>query len=431
MSRQAAHMGEIHTMITDLTERVAQEQQRRAIERERDSLAISEQAARQASAAKDQFMAVVSHELRTPLTPVLALVSHLDESPEVPPNLRGVFSRIRKNVELEARLIEDLVDVARIETRKVKILPEIVDLNALIAKAVEDRQEEVTTAGLSLEPHLDATDAFVKGDPIRLRQVLSNLVSNAIKFTERGGKIQVHTENREHGQVTLVVRDTGVGIDPARIPVLFEPFEQAHPGRSQREGLGLGLAICKGLVQAHHGTIEIESRGYNLGTEVRVVLETTEERPERISDIRELLPVQARALRILLVEDHAESANTIAELLRRYGHQVDVAHTVAEALKFDPASLDLLISDIGLPDGSGLEVQLHFAAQHALPAIALSGFGTENDLRSSLEAGFAAHLTKPVSMTDLLETIGRITAAARRKKTRTAAARSPSPPPAE
>jgi CheY-like chemotaxis protein len=243
-----------------------------------------------------------------------------------------------------------------------------------------------------------AGEHFIHGDGARLQQVFWNIVKNAIKFTPAGGAVRVVTSNEAPGRLTVKVIDTGLGIDPEVLPRIFDAFEQGTVSTQQFGGLGLGLAITKGIVQMHGGSIRAESAGRGEGTTFTVEFATCAP-PAPASKLAAATPVSASKLRLLLVEDHESTREVLARILRRAGHDVQAAGSGGEALQLaDRAGpFDILISDLGLPDQSGFELMQTIKAKHGWPGIALSGYGMDEDVRKAHEAGFSAHLIKPVS----------------------------------
>jgi PAS domain S-box-containing protein len=360
------------------------------------------------SDAKDRFLAALSHELRTPLTPVLAVISNLEASGRLPAELRGEIAMVRRNVELEARLIDDLLDVTRITRGKLELQYQEVDLRQVLEHAIRTSCGEEIAAG-----RLRVITEIADGHPMwadapRLTQVFWNLLSNAVKFTPEDGTIGVRSWIDEPGWLAVEVSDTGIGIDPELLPRIFDAFEQGEARAATRfgAGLGLGLAISRAIVEYHGGTLEAHSGGPGCGATFRVRLPLLSV-PAGAADVtrqpsRAATPAE-RALRILLVEDHADTAEAIAELLRLLGHEVTVALTLAAGLAAaeEIQSIDLVVSDLGLPDGNGLDLMRELAGRYGLKGIALSGYGMEEDLRRSREAGFERHLTKPIDFQSL------------------------------
>lgn len=395
---QAQRMIGVMTNVT--TERLASEQ-----------LYAAKEAAENANRAKDDFLAALSHELRTPLSPVLMLAGEMERSPEVPAELREGFALIRHNVELEARLIDDLLDLTRITRGKFYLECRPLDLYAVLDKAIKTVRSTIEARGLTLQMDLAAPDHFVSADPVRLQQVFWNILKNAAKFTSPGGRILIHSRAEDRRMIQLSISDTGLGIGPENLERIFQAFEQVHhPSTHRFGGLGLGLAISRKLIEAHGGQIWAESGGAGQGTTFHLTLPLISVEPSAaMPEGKDVAMVQARTvpLRILLVEDHEETQMILERLLKRRGHEVFSAGTVAKARELGTAhDFDLVISDIGLPDGNGFEVMTELRRlQPHLLGIALSGFGMEQDLRRSREAGFFAHLTKPVDMQVLDRTI--------------------------
>jgi two-component system, chemotaxis family, CheB/CheR fusion protein len=371
---------------------------------ERAELLRGELRARAANEAKDQFIAMLSHELRTPLTPVLAAVSALVERDDLPSDLGATMAMLLRNVSAEARLIDDLLDVTRIMRGKLSLERHPLDLHRLLLESIETLRGHADARVLEVE--LAAARHWVFGDDLRLRQVLLNLLKNALQFTPPGGRIKVGSWNREQ-RIVIEVSDDGRGITPRALTRLFEPFEQVpDEERASNGGLGLGLAISRGIVELHGGVISATSRGLGLGARFLVELEVVAPVVERRPASRHPLASRSeKPARILLVEDHADTAETFSELLRMSGHEVRVATSMAAALAVELGEDDVVVSDIGLPDGSGLELVQRLRERQPVRAIALSGYGTEADKAAARAAGFSAHLTKPVAIEQILRAI--------------------------
>ena len=407
-----------------MTERRRLEQERTRLESERAQVALDSAATKAASEAKDRFLAMLSHELRTPLTPILAAIAGLEPRSDVSAETRALLGLIQRNLRVETRLIDDLLDVTRIVNGKLEVRLETVDLHELVEEAIRTDVGPEEQGRHRIMLSLQAERHHVKADRVRLHQVLWNLLSNARRHTPKGGRISVLTKDGDASHVRLAVQDDGEGIEPEFLPRLFVPFTQgpfAHsalqppgaPGGRRRGGLGLGLSICRGVIEAHGGTIDVSSAGFGCGTtfEIRLpvttaertIVEPTAERPEREHDPRK------RPLRILVVEDHEDSATALAMCLRMKGFEVKVAGTVGEALKGGEDSPDLLISDLDLPDGTGHELLVRMRKNHPVAALALSGHASRDDVTKSKDAGFEEHLVKPVDMPTLLRAIARAT----------------------
>jgi two-component system CheB/CheR fusion protein len=383
--------------MTDITER-------RQAEMEADRARREAEAANQ---AKDRFLATLSHELRTPLTPVLAVLSSLGEDGRLPAYVQGHLAMMRRNVELEARLIDDMLDLTRVARGKIELRREVADLKQILEHALQTCMEELLAKRLRLIIDLAPEDHYLWGDVSRLTQVFWNLLNNAVKFTPRDGVITIRSM-REEGTagagLAVEVSDTGVGIGPDALESIFDAFNQGQHGTARRfGGLGLGLAISKAIVGLHGGALQAASAGRGRGSCFTVRLPVGELPPAAAfppADLQSAQPADLPRLRILLVEDHADTAEAIAELLRLQGHRVATAGSVEEALALagSPEDFDLVVSDLGLPDGNGVELMRELSGRYGLSGIALSGYGMEEDVRQSLEAGFRKHLTKPVNM---------------------------------
>jgi CheY-like chemotaxis protein len=361
---------------------------------------------------KDEFLAVLSHELRTPLTPMLLAVAEMLDNPALPPGFRPPLEMIRQNVEFETRLIDDLLDVTRIARGKVSFRREVLDVHDLIRRTLDICRDEIDAKGIEVIVDLAAADSYARADSVRLQQVLRNLVKNAAKFTPRGGRIVVRTRT-EGVRLTIEVADSGIGIPPEALPKVFNAFEQGGDSVTRRfGGLGLGLAIGRAIAEAHGGTLTAASRGADLGATFTLGIDSTSRSgPGRMqataSDSRDT--AKARCLRVLLVDDDPMTVGILARMLRRIGHVVTTAGNIAEALAAPIEELDLVVSDLGLPDGDGLQLMRQIKVRRAVPGIALTGYGTEDDVRRSREAGFAAHLTKPVGFEVLVSLMQQVT----------------------
>lgn len=386
----------------------------RTVEEQR-RLQARAQEATAATAARDTFIAMLSHELRTPLTPVLAAVSAALRAPDAPPRLQKTFAMIARNIEAERRLIDDLLDTTRIAHGKMRVERVPLDLHRVARGALDAMLPQLEHKGLTMSVELNADHAWVNADAGRLRQVIWNLLQNAVKFSAEGGVIGMRSWNRD-GVVAIEVRDGGSGIAPEMLARLFRPFQQGHVDSalvSSRSGLGLGLAICRGILDLHDGAIHAASPGLGHGARFVVDLPFIDAvtAPEEQAPI-EVSPAfsrdsKAAEPRILLVEDDEDTAETLAELLRSEGFQISVAKSIASALRHDVGEVDLVLTDIGLGDGSGLDLMRRLRAKKNIPGIVLSGYGTEADIVASQEAGFSAHLVKPVSIDKLVATIHR------------------------
>jgi signal transduction histidine kinase/ActR/RegA family two-component response regulator len=382
-------------------------------ERNRAQAGIEQQkdAVEAANRTKDNFLAMLSHELRTPLTPVMAACDALEA--ETPPSelAKCSLSMIRRNVELESQLIDDLLDLTRIAKDKLQLRFGSLDAHEIIGNVVEMCRAEAQDRRLNLRVNLRAGANYVLADAAKFQQIIWNLVKNAIKFTGENGDILISTTNPEPQTILITVQDTGIGIDPETIKRIFDPFEQGERALQRRYGgLGLGLAISKSLAQAHGGTLIARSEGRDRGSTFTLTMKTVVA-PMRM--VQAAMPApEIRPLRILLVDDHLDTCTSLERLLVRRGHLVAPAHNVRSAMEAAArSSFDLLISDIALPDGTGIELMTYLRAISRIPGIAISGFGMNGDIEKSFDAGFAEHLVKPVKMESLEAAIDRVMAA--------------------
>jgi signal transduction histidine kinase/ActR/RegA family two-component response regulator len=356
----------------------------------------AKQTAEAADHAKDQFLATLSHELRTPLAPVLMTSYSLLLDETLTKSQRADVEIIRSNVELEIKMIEDLLDLTRIAHGKFELRLEPADVHRLL-----DRAEQVARGGgtsVPIEKVFRATASCVRGDEARLQQAFWNVLKNAIKFTPPTGCIAIITSNPRPDLIRIRIIDTGLGIEPEMLPRLFSQFEQGRRDFVERfGGLGLGLSITRGILNLHDGSIEASSPGRNKGATFTIDLPVVPTTVTPLSSIPQKIEPAANSLRILLVEDHEATAQIIARLLRRAGHEADTAASVASAKSlFDRREFDLVISDLGLPDGNGLDLMRYINERRPTEAIALSGYGMKNDIEASQAAGFREHLIKPV-----------------------------------
>lgn len=387
-------------IFTDITSRRETEQ----------ALQESKNAAEAANAAKDRFLAMLSHELRTPLTPVLMTAAARELDPEIPSTVREDMAMIRRNVELETKLIDDLLDLSRITSGKLALRMETVDLNTVVRHVCGICRPQILEKEVLLRLELDPHAGLVRVDPARLQQILWNIVKNAAKFTPDGGWIHVRTHRVANERTQVRVADSGIGISPEVLPRIFDAFEQGDEQITRQfGGLGLGLAISKALAELHGGAITASSSGEGSGSTFTLELPVAREERAVTAVPSALQPdPNPQQVRVLLVEDHPDTARVLAVLLRRAGYHVDTAVSVASALELAHAgTYDLLVSDLGLPDGSGYELMSRMQQTRPIKGIAMSGFGMDRDVQKSLEAGFSEHVVKPVD-------IGHLQAAMRR-----------------
>jgi signal transduction histidine kinase len=370
----------------------------------------------EANRAKDIFLATLSHELRTPLTPVLGWVNLLRTTggPNTDPGLLAQgLDAIERNARLQARLVDDLLDISRIVSGKLRIESEPVNLCAVVGPAVEIVRPEADGRDIKIEVELPDCPLVVQGAPVRLQQIVWNLVSNAVKFTPRGGRISVRAW-RERGEARVEVADTGIGIAPEFLPHVFDRFRQAD-GSTTRQygGLGLGLAIVRALAELHGGWVRAESEGLGRGSRFTLGLPRAgaAEEHEEAEDEGE---AQAPSLPVLVVDDSEETVELLQLFFARRGYDVIGAGSASEAVeRAREKAPGVIISDISMPetDGYALLAELRrMPGLEGVPAIALTGHAMDEDRTRALAAGFAVHVPKPVDPDELLRVVRRLTA---------------------
>ena len=387
-------------VVTDITERKQAEQ----------AVAAARDEALAASRAKDDFLARLSHELRTPLNPVLLLASEAAENPKLSPDVRADFETIAQNVMLEARLIDDLLDLTAITRGKLSLAMKPVQIHSVLHDALAMMRQDIAQKQLKIVLQLAADRQMVLGDDMRLKQVFWNVIKNAVKFTPAGGQIAIETGTvRGADELSIRVSDSGIGLtaeESSRIFAAFAQGDHAANGNGRFGGLGLGLVISKMLTHLHGGRISANSAGRDQGATFTIELPLFVENGERPAKLRGerdapavATPPPARPMNVLLVEDHQPTCVALRELLARRGYRVTMAGSVAEArLAVEGGRFDFLISDVGLPDGNGCDLMAEFRDRFGLKGVALTGYGMDEDMLRSRAAGFVTHLTKPVSV---------------------------------
>jgi two-component system CheB/CheR fusion protein len=392
----------------DLTETRRAQEQREALLQTEQSLREQLQ---EASRQKDEFLAVMSHELKNPLNLIALNADLLQRLPETAglPSVVRIGRTVRASVDSQAKIIDDLLDLSRIQTGKMSLTRHLTRFDAVVAHIVQAVREDAAVKSLALSLEVAEGDHTVYADPIRLEQIVWNLISNALKFTPSGGRVRVglHTADAE---TVLEVADTGRGIEPAFLGQVFDMFSQAESGAARREGgLGIGLAVTRRLVELHGGRLEAESSGPGQGATFRVRLPST-----ATLSAAPAVPVPASlplaGLRVLMVDDEPDTLETFAALLRFEGATVSLASDAARALEMAQAQpFDLLVSDLAMPGMDGYALIAAVRAQGLdLPAIAVSGMGRASDRQRALAAGFADMASKPVDIETLLALIDRL-----------------------
>jgi PAS domain S-box-containing protein len=385
------------------------------MEVERDELLAREQAARAqaeaASRSKDEFLATLSHELRTPLTAILGWVQMLQSGRLAPSQFAHALAVVERNTRAQVRLIEDLLDVSRIITGKLRLELDPVELVEIVRAVLETVRPAAEAKGVALVSALEPSVGPIAGDADRLQQIVWNLLSNGVKYTPAGGRVEVGL-TRTGSRVRITVTDTGIGIRPEFLPHLFDRFSQADSGPARTHtGLGLGLAIVRHLTELHGGTVHAESAGEGRGATFTVDLPlarpaVAEPRPARAAAAPANGPPPATrlaldGLRILVVDDHDDARELLGAILRLHGGAVHECGSMAAALEaLERLAFDVLVSDIGLPGGSGYDliraVRARAAPGRGIPALAVSAYARPEDRVRALEAGYERHISKPV-----------------------------------
>ena len=375
-----------------------------------EELRLAKEVAERANLAKDGFLATLSHELRTPLTPALMAVSALQQDQTLSARAQADLAMIRRNIVLETRLIDDLLDLTRIANNRLELVQVPLELHRVLQNSIDICVAGIEAKTLDLSLDLNANLTGTTGDMVRLQQVFSNVIRNATKFTPIGGAIRISTSNPQPGQFTVTVADSGIGFDPADAEKLFESFRQVGDDATRRSGgLGLGLAISRAIVNAHGGRIWAESSGANLGATFYIELPLRKAASPAMPEVAPSVAASA-GLRILLVEDHEDTRHVFQAILRQKGHSVKSAATGEAALALASSEVfDLVISDLGLPDFSGTDLMSILQERYSLRGVALSGYGMEEDIRRSKSAGFDHHLTKPVDPAKIDQLLANLT----------------------
>jgi signal transduction histidine kinase/ActR/RegA family two-component response regulator len=412
-------------------DRAADRREKVRLEREREGLLARERAARQAAEkareeadsarraaeaanrAKDEFLATVSHELRTPLNAILGWATMLASHEMSPGEVEQGHQTILRNAKAQAQLVNDLLDLSRIVTGRMRIEPQPVRLAAVVEQAMESVRLAAEAKGIRVVMRLDRSLGPVRGDPDRLRQVFWNLLANAVKFTGDGGRVEVTLEGAA-SRARLTVADDGIGIAPDFLPFVFDRFRQADSGTSRRYGgLGLGLSIVKHLVEMHGGTVRAESAGEGKGAvftvELPLMAVVEGGAPGTSAPAADGLPL--RGLKVLMVDDEADARILVSIVLGKHGAEVETAPSADDALAVIPRFLpDVLVSDIGLGGDDGYSFirrvrELGPERGGDVRALALTSYAQEADRRKAIEAGFQMHLPKPADPAELARAV--------------------------
>ncbi|MEO6727075.1 MAG: PAS domain S-box protein, partial [Blastocatellia bacterium] len=412
----------IHTrcFTRDITDRRQAEAEREeALKREQKARRLAEEASR----FKEEFLAVVSHELRAPLNAINGYAHLLGSGKLDDEATRHAVETIQRSAKAQARLIEDLLDTSRIITGKLRLNAIRTDLLKVVEAALDTARPAAEAKGIAIKTSFDPEAVRIVGDPVRLQQVIWNLVSNAVKFTPKGGRVDVAL-NRENSRVEIVVSDTGEGIKQEFLPFVFDRFRQADSS-SQRThgGLGLGLAIVRHLVEMHGGTVSAHSEGAGLGATfsillpIRAVVRETEVEAKEYSQEEQAIQAQVdlQGVRVLVVDDEADAREMLTTVLNQSGAEVRACASVEEAIeelpRFKP---HVLISDVGMPQTDGYSLLKQVRALGAerggnVPAIALTAFARSEDRKRAFAAGYQTHISKPVEPLELILTVASFT----------------------
>ena len=402
----------------ELALRESEEQSRKVQESQHRELEARKQA-EQDNEAKDQFFATLSHELRTPLTPMLGwcrmlLNGGLDEQTRI----KGL-TVIERNVKMQCKLIEDILDISRIITGKLLLDIITVDVKRIIEAAIEVSRPVADNKKIQIEQTFPQAAVMIAGDPQRLEQVVSNLLVNAVKFTANGGKVRIGLKSNET-HVEIVVKDSGIGIGSDFLPHVFDRFSQANASHTRDHGgLGIGLSLVKHLTELHGGSVRVESEGEGKGASFTVSLpmregKYAEEPQDQPSGTHRVLDELLRNVKLLIVDDEPDARDLLLYAFSRYGAQVTTASSVRDAVaSYRKEKPDLLLSDLGMPFGDGFTLIKEIRTLEAksgkyTPAIALSSFARDEDRTRSLAAGFQMHIPKPIDPDELVVAVAKL-----------------------
>ncbi|MBO8141530.1 MAG: response regulator [Firmicutes bacterium] len=405
MMRAGAHDYLMKDNLTRLVPAIDRELREAAIRRERRR---AEEELRAANLAKDRFLAMLSHELRNPLAAITTAIDALAMRAPAEPGYRGALDVLRRGVDMQVRLVNDLLDLSRISVGKLAVKLEPLQLGPVVAAAVEEFRPLAERQGISLTMGPPAR-AWVDGDGHRLRQVIGNLLDNAIKFTPQGGRVEV-TMDASGGRVRVSITDTGVGMSEAERGRVFDMFRQGSGAAGDRQGLGIGLALVKGLVELHGGRVWAESEGPGRGACFTIEMSTRQPPVETMPSGNDPVTDRLEGLQIVIIEDNIDLLRVLGEVLRLEGCEVHAFASAEDAL----ASMgqqpppDAILCDLSLPGIDGREFLRRARGMPGMadvPVLALTGYGEAADVRASRAAGFYAHLIKPVPIAELRATL--------------------------
>ncbi len=382
--------------------------ERKRVEEERELLLSREhelrQTAEEANRLKDEFLAIMSHELRNPLNVILGYAELLLRTDEITQsaNLRRMADAVKRNAVAQSKLIRDLLDLSRLRSGKLELNRETVSPRASIENAIETVRLDAESKEITIEVRASEDMLFVHADPVRLEQIIWNLLNNSVKFTPQGGRITVSLEE-DGNQIVLTVSDTGQGIPPSFLPHIFEIFRQADSGTNRSQsGMGIGLAVVQQLVELHGGSVSAHSNGAGQGAKFTIRLPRTVERKSAASPVLHLGARTLQGMAVLVVDDSEDTTEMVRNLLLISGAVVEVATNGFEALRVaSEKQFDVVLSDISMPGMDGFELLgklRELPGKADLPAIALTGFGRPEDVQRASANGFYAHLTKPFDL---------------------------------
>jgi PAS domain S-box-containing protein len=416
------------TIIEDVTERVAREAELQAQLEDRSRLLSNEKQARsdaeRANRLKDEFLATISHELRNPLNAIMGWAHMMRLGKLTPANVERAVETIYRNAKSQNQLVADLLDVSRIISGKLRLDVRTVDLLYIVNAAIDSIRPAAEAKGIRLQPILDSSVGPISGDADRLQQIVWNLLTNAVKFTPKGGRIQIQLQ-RVNSHVEIVVTDSGIGISKEFLPHVFDRFRQADASTTRiHGGLGLGLSIVHQLVDLHGGTVSVHSEGENKGATFTISLPfagvVTNQETEPVQTIHneeintlEGLP-SLQGLKVLVVDDEPDTRELIREVLKECGSEVITSGSVDEALEaLEEHKPDILISDLGMPDEDGYSLISKIRALPSergghIPAAALTAYARAEDRMRVLRSGFQFHLPKPVDSAELVTVVANL-----------------------